>query len=254
MYNNPLNQIKINTNATIEKMHQMRLSGMKRAYESSFETRNQDTFTNDEFVAWLIESEENQRNNARTERLLKNAKFHYQASLEHVSFTQDRNIDRNLLTRLSDCSFIYKRETVIVTGCTGTGKSFLATALGYQSCIKGYKVLYFNLRKLFQKLIMAKADGSYIRELNKIANYDLLIIDDFGMQAVQSEKQMILMDVIEDRNQKKATIFCSQLPVKNWYELFEDKTIADAILDRIIHSAIRFELKGESMRKKMKKQ
>jgi DNA replication protein DnaC len=254
MYNNPLNQIKMNTNATIEKMHQMRLSGMKRAYESSFETRNQDTFTNDEFVAWLIESEENQRNNARTERLLKNAKFHYQASLEHVSFTQDRNIDRNLLTRLSDCSFIDKRETVIVTGCTGTGKSFLATALGYQSCIKGYKVLYFNLRKLFQKLIMAKADGSYIRELNKIANYDLLIIDDFGMQAVQSEKQMILMDVIEDRNQKKATIFCSQLPVKNWYELFEDKTIADAILDRIIHSAIRFELKGESMRKKMKKQ
>ena len=254
MYNNPLNQIKMNTNATIEKMHQMRLSGMKRAYESSFETRNQDTFTNDEFVAWLIESEENQRNNARTERLLKNAKFHYQASLEHVSFTQDRNIDRNLLTRLSDCSFIDKRETVIVTGCTGTGKSFLATALGYQSCIKGYKVLYFNLRKLFQKLIMAKADGSYIRELNKIANYDLLIIDDFGMQAVQSEKQMILMDIIEDRNQKKATIFCSQLPVKNWYELFEDKTIADAILDRIIHSAIRFELKGESMRKKMKKQ
>ena len=244
----------MNTNATIEKMHQMRLSGMKRAYESSFETRNQDTFTNDEFVAWLIESEENQRNNARTERLLKNAKFHYQASLEHVSFTQDRNIDRNLLTRLSDCSFIDKRETVIVTGCTGTGKSFLATALGYQSCIKGHKVLYFNLRKLFQKLIMAKADGSYIRELNKIANYDLLIIDDFGMQAVQSEKQMILMDVIEDRNQKKATIFCSQLPVKNWYELFEDKTIVDAILDRIIHSAIRFELKGESMRKKMKKQ
>lgn len=244
----------MNTNATIEKMHQMRLSGMKRAYESSFETRNQDTFTNDEFVAWLIESEENQRNNARTERLLKNAKFHYQASLEQMSYTQDRDIDRNLLTRLSDCSFIEKRETVIVTGCTGTGKSFLATALGYQSCIKGYKVLYFNLGKLFQKLIMAKADGSYIRELNKIANYDLLIIDDFGMQAVQSEKQMILMDVIEDRNQKKATIFCSQLPVKNWYELFEDKTIADAILDRIIHSAIRFELKGESMRKKMKKQ
>ena len=171
-----------------------------------------------------------------------------------MSYTQDRDIDRNLLTRLSDCSFIEKRETVIVTGCTGTGKSFLATALGYQSCIKGYKVLYFNLGKLFQKLIMAKADGSYIRELNKIANYDLLIIDDFGMQAVQSEKQMILMDVIEDRNQKKATIFCSQLPVKNWYELFEDKTIADAILERIIHSAIRFELKGESMRKKMKKQ
>lgn len=243
----------MNTNATIEKMQKMRLNGMKRAYESSFETRNQDTFTNDEFIAWLIESEENGRNNSRTERLLKNAKFHYQASLEEISYTGDRNIDRNLLSRLSDCSFIDRNENILITGCTGTGKSFLATALGHQSCIKGYKVVYYNLGKLFQKLMMAKADGSYIKELNKIESHDLLIIDDFGLQAINNEKQMILMDLIEDRNQKRATIFCSQLPVKNWYNLIEEKTIADAILDRIIHSAIRFELQGESMRKKMKK-
>ena len=243
----------MNTNATIEKMQKMRLNGMKRAYESSFETRNQDTFTNDEFIAWLIESEDNGRNNSRTERLLKNAKFHYQASLEEISYSGDRNIDRNLLSRLSDCSFIDKNENIIITGCTGTGKSFLATALGHQSCIKGYKVLYYNLGKLFQKLMMAKADGSYIKELNKIESHDLLIIDDFGLQAINNEKQMILMDLVEDRNQKRATIFCSQLPVKNWYDLIEEKTIADAILDRIIHSAIRFELQGESMRKKMKK-
>jgi DNA replication protein DnaC len=243
----------MNTNATIEKMQKMRLNGMKRAYESSFETRNQDTFTNDEFIAWLIESEDNGRNNSRTARLLKNAKFHYQASLEEISYTGDRNIDRNLLSRLSDCSFIDRNENILITGCTGTGKSFLATALGHQSCIKGYKVLYYNLGKLFQKLMMAKADGSYIKELNKIESHDLLIIDDFGLQAINNEKQMILMDLIEDRNQKRATIFCSQLPVKNWYDLIEEKTIADAILDRIIHSAIRFELQGESMRKKMKK-
>ena len=244
----------MNTNATIEKMQKMRLNGMKRAYESSFETRNQDTFTNDEFIAWLIESEDNGRNNSRTERLLKNAKFHYQASLEEISYTGDRNIERNLLSRLSDCSFIDRNENIIITGCTGTGKSFLATALGHQSCIKGYKVLYYNLGKLFQKLMMAKADGSYIKELNKIESHDLLIIDDFGLQAINNEKQMILMDLVEDRNQKRATIFCSQLPVKNWYDLIEEKTIADAILDRIIHSAIRFELQGESMRKKMKKE
>ena len=243
----------MNTNATIEKMQKMRLNGMKRAYESSFETRNQDTFTNDEFIAWLIESEDNGRNNSRTERLLKNAKFHYQASSEEISYSGDRNIDRNLLSRLSDCSFIDRNENILITGCTGTGKSFLATALGHQSCIKGYKVLYYNLGKLFQKLMMAKADGSYIKELNKIESHDLLIIDDFGLQAINNEKQMILMDLIEDRNQKRATIFCSQLPVKNWYDLIEEKTIADAILDRIIHSAIRFELQGESMRKKMKK-
>ncbi len=242
----------MNTNATIEKMQQMRLYGMKRAYESSFETRNQDTFTNDEFIAWLIESEDNQRNNSRTERLLKNARFHYQASLEEVNYSPDREIDRNQLTRLSDCSFIDRCENIIITGCTGTGKSFLGTALGYQGCIKGYKVLYYNLGKLFNKLSMAKADGTYMKELARIEKQDLLIIDDFGLQAINNEKQLILMDLIEDRNQKRSTIFCSQIPVKNWYDLIEEKTIADAILDRIIHTAIRFELKGESMRKKMR--
>jgi DNA replication protein DnaC len=205
----------MNTNATIEKMQKMRLNGMKRAYESSFETRNQGTFTNDEFIAWLIESEDNHRNNSRTERLLKNAKFHYQGSLEEISYTDDRNLERNLLTRLSDCSFIDRNENLTITGCTGTGKSFLATALEHQSCIKGYKVLYYNLGKLFQKLIMAKADDSYIRELTKIENHDLLIIDDFGIQPITNKKQMLLMDLVEDRNQKRVTIFCSQLPVKN---------------------------------------
>jgi DNA replication protein DnaC len=243
----------MNTNATIEKMQKMRLVGMKRAYESSFETRNQDVFTNDEFIAWLIESEDNQRNNSRTERLIKNARFHYQASIEEINYTNDRELDRNLLTRLSDCSFLDRHENIIITGCTGTGKSFLATALGYQSCVKGYKVMYYNLGKLFSKLMIAKADGSYMRELAKIENCDLLIIDDFGLQTIDNEKQLILMDLIEDRHHKKSTIFCSQLPVKNWYDLIEEKTIADAILDRIIHSSIRFELKGESMRKKMKK-
>ncbi|MGK7370458.1 MAG: IS21-like element helper ATPase IstB [Candidatus Halalkalibacterium sp. M3_1C_030] len=242
----------MNTTETIEKMQRMRLHGMKRAYESSFETRNQDTFTNDEFIAWLIESEENLRNNNRTDRLIRNARFHYQASLEEIKFTSDRNLDRNLLTRLSDCSFIDRHENLIITGCTGTGKSFLATAIGYESCIKGYKVLYYNLGKLFNKLMMAKADGSYLKELAKIEKHDLLIIDDFGLQAINNEKQLVLMDVIEDRNQRKSTIICSQLPVKSWYDLIEEKTIADAILDRIIHSAHRFELQGESMRKKMK--
>lgn len=242
----------MNTNATIEKMQKMRLNGMKRAYESSFETRNQDTFTNDEFIAWLIESEDNQRNNSRTERLLKNARFHYQAVIEEINYAPDWELDRNLLTRLSDCSFMDRHENIIITGCTGTGKSFLATALGYQCCIKGYKVVYYNLGKLFNKLMMSKADGSYMKELSKIENQDLLIIDDFGLQVINNEKQLILMDLIEDRHHKKSTIFCSQIPVKNWYDLIEEKTIADAILDRIIHAAIRFELKGESMRKKMK--
>lgn len=242
----------MNTNATIEKMQKMRLNGMKRAYQSSFETRNQDTFSNDEFIAWLIEAEDNQRNNSRTERLLKTARFHYQASIEEINYAPERALDRNQLTRLIDGSFIDRHQNIIITGCTGTGKSFLATALGYESCIKGYKVLYYNLGKLFTKLSMAKADGSYMKELSKIENTDLLILDDFGLQKIDSEKQLILMELIEDRHHRRSTIYCSQLPVKNWYELIEEKTIADAILDRIIHSAIRFELKGESLRKIIK--
>ena len=135
----------MNTSETIEKMQKMHLNGMKRAYESSFETRNQDSFSNDEFIAWLIESEDNQRNNKRTERLLQNAHFHYQASIEEINHTPDRDLDRNLLTRLADASFIDRHENIIVTGCTGTGKSYLASALGHQACMKGYKVLYYNL-------------------------------------------------------------------------------------------------------------
>ena len=157
----------MNTTATIEKMQKLRLTGMKRAYESSFETRNQDPFTNDEFIAWLIESEDNQRNNSRTERLLKNARFHYQASIEEINYASERNLDRNLLTRLSDCSFIDRHENIIITGCTGTGKSYLATALGQQSCNKGYRVLYYNLGKLFHKLMMAKAEDPTLESLLK---------------------------------------------------------------------------------------
>ncbi|MDM1095002.1 IS21-like element helper ATPase IstB [Myroides odoratimimus] len=241
----------MNTDATIEKMQQLRLHGMLRAYESSFETKANNSFTNDEFVAWLIQAEQDQRNNAKMERLVKNAKFHYQASIEEIKFNVERGLDKNNLLRLCDCTFIGRNQNVIITGCTGTGKSYLATAIGYQSCMLGYRVNYYNLAKLLHRLTMAKADGTYLKELSKIATTDLLILDDFGLQPITTDKQMILMDMIEDRNHKKATVFCSQIPVRNWHDLFPEKTVADAFLDRIIHSAIRFELQGESLRKKM---
>jgi DNA replication protein DnaC len=242
----------MNQNATIEKMQEMRLHGMKRAYQSSFET-NQSTMTNDEFLTWLVEAEYNHRNSRKTDRLIKTARFRYMASMEEVSYAPDRELDRNLLQRLADCSFIDRGENIIITGSTGAGKSYLATALGYQACFKGYKVLYFNLGKLFHKLTLSNADGSYMKELARIEKHDLLILDDFGLQAIDAQKQMILLDLIEDRHHKKSTVITSQIPVKVWHELLEEKTIADAILDRIVHSAHRFELKGESMRKKMKK-
>ncbi|MFO8233787.1 MAG: IS21-like element helper ATPase IstB [Bacteroidales bacterium] len=242
----------MNHNATIEKMQEMRLHGMKRAYESSFET-SQNSMTNDEFLTWLIEAEHHDRLNRRTERLIKGARFRYNASLEEISYAPDRELDRNLLQRLADCSFIDRGENIIVTGSTGSGKSYLASALGYEACFKGYKVLYFNLGKLFTRLKMSKADGSYIKELRRIEKHDLLILDDFGLQTINNQKQLMLLDVIEDRHHKKSTIITSQIPVSVWHEMLEEKTVADAILDRLVHSSHRFELKGESMRKKMKK-
>jgi len=244
----------MNTNVTIEKMQQMRLHGLKKAYEASFETGQNNSLSNDEFLAWLIEAEWDERIGRKTERLVKAARFRYQASIEEISFSPERELDRNLFTRLADCSFIDRGENIIITGSTGAGKSFLATALGYQACLKGYKTMYFNLGRLFNKLTMAKAGGTYMKELGRIEKQNLLILDDFGLQVIDNEKQLMLLDIIEDRHGKKSTIITSQIPVKVWHELLEEKTIADAFLDRVTHSAHRFELKGESMRKKMKNQ
>ena len=237
---------------TANKMKQMKLYGMHNAFKTAIESGKTDHYTLDQFISMLIDAEWDERHNRRIERSIKNAKFHYKSNIESINFDDARNLDRNLVLRLAGCEFVEKNENILITGSTGVGKSYLGTALGYQACIEGFKVNYFNTSKLFAKLKIAKADGSYLRELAKIQRQDVIILDDFGLQAINNEKQLILMDLIEDRHHKKSTIFCSQLPVKNWYDLIEEKTIADAILDRIIHSAIRFELKGESMRKKMK--
>jgi DNA replication protein DnaC len=152
--------------------------------------------------------------------------------------------------RLADGSFIDKKENILITGATGVGKSYLASAFGHQACQLGYRTLYFNTQKLFSKLKMMKADGSYTREMTKIEKYELLILDDFGLQQLDNTARMILLEIIEDRHGRKSTIIASQLPVAKWYEIIGDSTVADAILDRMVHTAHRLELKGESLRKK----
>nr|WP_321358826.1 IS21-like element helper ATPase IstB [uncultured Draconibacterium sp.] len=161
-----------------------------------------------------------------------------------------KNIDRTKLLRLAECDFIDKNENVLISGSTGAGKSYIATALGYQACIEGYRVLYFNATKLFSKLKMAKADGSYLKELAKMARHQLIILDDFGLQPLDSQNRIALLELIEDRHNRGSMIVTSQLPVSKWYEIMGEKTIADAILDRLIHQSYRIELMGESMRKK----
>lgn len=198
----------------------------------------------------LVDAEWDERHNRRIERSIKNARFHYKSSIEEISFESSRNLDRTLVLRLAACEFVEKNENILITGSTGVGKSYLGTALGYQACIEGYKVNYFNTSKLFAKLKMAKADGSYLRELAKIQRQDVIILDDFGLQPLDSQNRITLLEIIEDRHNNGSVIVTSQIPVPGWYDIIGEKTIADAILDRLVHQSHRLELQGESMRKK----
>ena len=155
-----------------------------------------------------------------------------------------------MIDRLFTGEFIKKGHDVFITGSTGTGKSYLASAIGHQACLSGFKVYYSNTAKLMSALKMAKADGSHLRELNRIEKQDLLILDDFGIQAFDASGRSLLMDIVEDRHGKRSTIIASQVPVKNWYDVIGEQTIADAILDRIVHQSLRVELKGDSLRKR----
>jgi DNA replication protein DnaC len=237
---------------TLDLMRQMKFNGMLNAFKLSLESGKSEQLTTDEMVAQLIQSEWDERHNRSIHKKIQNAKFRYRAALEDVYYRKDRNLDRNQILRFAQCTFIDKYESILITGSTGIGKSYLASALGYQACSLGYKVAYFNAPKLFAKLKMAKADGSYIREVAKIERIDLLILDDFGLQPLDAMNRAAMMEIIEDRHGKGSIIITSQIPVNKWYDIIGEQTVADAILDRIIHEAHRLELKGESLRKKEK--
>jgi DNA replication protein DnaC len=205
-------------------------------------------------VSLLIDSEWDDRNNRRIERQMRNARFRYKANIEQLHFDIDRKLDKNQLMRLAECTFIERKENILITGSTGIGKSYIASAIGNQACTLGYKVLYSNTAKLFSKLKMAKADGSYIREIAKIERLDLLILDDFGLQPLDANSRSVLMEIVEDRHGTHSTMITSQLPIAQWYEIIGEQTIADAVLDRIVHDAHRLDLTGESLRRRPKKQ
>ncbi len=234
-------------NQTIEKMSQMRLTGMKENYQTLLQT--QQDLTYEEAVSMMVDAEWEWRHNRKMHRLLKQAAFRYQASIEEIDFNTQRNLNKHNLLRLADCSFIDRAENILITGPTGAGKSFIASAIGHQACAKEYRVAYFNIQKLFSKLRMSKADHSYHKIIQRLEKTDLLILDDFGLQPFDNENRLALLEIIDDRNARRSTIISAQLPVKNWYEVINDKTIADAILDRIVHHAHRIELDGQSMRK-----
>jgi DNA replication protein DnaC len=235
---------------TLAKMRQMKLFGMYGAFKSAIETGKTDSYTMDEFIAHITEAEWDDRQNRKISRTVSNARFRYKAAVEGITYDPSRNIDKNKIIRLAECDYINKAENILITGSTGVGKSYISSALGHQACIEGYKVIYFNMDKLLSRLKMAKADGSYLKEVAKIERQHLVILDDFGLQQLDNQSCLMLLEIIEDRNNKKSMIITSQLPVERWYDIIGEKTVADAIMDRLAYQSHRVELKGESMRKK----
>lgn len=237
------------TQETLEKIRKLHLWGMARTYETSLENDKMTGLSGDELVSMLIEAEWDDRQNRNIERRMRNARFRYQSSMESIDYQAERNLDRGQVLRFAECNFIRKHENIIITGSTGIGKSYIATALGHQACTLGFKVYYANLGKLFSRLKMGKADGSYLKEISKIERQDLLILDDFGLLPIDTQNRSALMEIVEDRHKRSSMIITSQLPINCWYEVIGEKTVADAILDRIVHDAHRIELRGESLRK-----
>ena len=234
----------------LTRMRDMKLMGMARAFQASHASSADQTLTADELVEMLIAAEWDDRTNRRQERFIKNARFRYRAMVEQISFDGNREDYKNQILRLASCEFIGKQENVLITGSTGLGKSYIASAVGHQACILGHRVMYEHSNKLFARMKMAKADGSYLKQLRKMERQDLQIIDGFGIQPLDAQSRVVLMEIIEDRHGKRSTMFTSQVPVEVWYEVIGEQTIADAILDRIIHDAHRLKLTGDSLRKR----
>jgi DNA replication protein DnaC len=229
------------------KLGGMRLYGMAGALQAALETGSA-TEAAQELVARLVEAEWEDKHQRRTERLVRMARFRTGAYLSDMDWATDRNLDRNLIAKLADGRFVKENRSVLITGPTGVGKSFVAQALGSQACELGYSTVYWNCTKLFPVLREKHRDGSNGRFMKGLAKASLLILDDFGLARMETQERMGFLEIVEDRHGRGGTIVTSQLPVAAWHEIIGDKTIADAVCDRLIHRSIRIELKGTSLR------
>ena len=232
-------------------LRSLKMPGMAHYWTTMQETRQHDSLSLKDGLQLLIQAEQDSRTTSRNSRLVKKARFRYQASISEVIYDGKRGVDKQKVLNLATCDYVRKGVSVLITGAAGTGKSWLGTALGHQACMNGHKVAYYNLYRLFEEIALARISSTLHRFFAKLAQTDLLILDDFGMKVLDGQQLLDFMEIIEDRHGQKGTIIVSQLPVANWYDVMKgNTTAADAILDRLVHTSVRFELKGASMRQK----
>ncbi len=235
---------------TFEKLNALKLYGMRDALSEQMEQPSYASLSFEERLGMLVDREWAEREGRKYARLMKAAKLKMEATLEGIDYRADRGLDAALIRSLSDCGFISRASGVIITGPTGTGKTYLACALAERAIREGRSALYVRAPRLFEHLRLARADGSIIRYLARLSRADLLIVDDFGLAPLTDAERRDLLEVVEERHGTGSVIMASQLPVSSWHEVIGEPTIADAILDRIVHNSYRIELRGPSLRKR----
>ncbi|MBU1567641.1 MAG: IS21-like element helper ATPase IstB [Proteobacteria bacterium] len=235
---------------TLEKLTSMRFSGMAAALERQMRMDGLEEMGFEERLGLLLDHELAVRETRRMKTRLSKAKLRQNGSIEDIDFRHPRGLDKSLVLRLSDCQWIKDHNSLIITGPTGVGKSYLACAFAQKACREGYSALYLRMTKLFEDMSLAKGDGRYLKLLTSIGKADLLVLDDFGLMPLNQEQRHDFLEILEDRHNLKSTLVTSQLPIEHWHEQIGDPTLADAILDRLVHSSHKIKLKGDSMRKK----